>query len=328
MTPSQFGGHREFFERSDASALRNLNWKLNDVRNQYSYANSHSDLYRYLTQWADFGAYLNIGYSKPGQKHDHPAAHLRLIDRIATGLLKLRASGPYGDDLKLLDIASGRGGPAIYSHQKYGLDVVGIDVTPYNLRRAIRNSKDQKAWSNVQFFAGSADQLPIKSESFSLAWSIESPAHFKNKPAFVSEAARVLKHGGAFAFADLLVSERRATESAKNRRIYEEFLRVWDVPDLQTLKSYQKVLAKSGFELRETEIATKFNLRIFEQYCRPFLLLTGIPFVFAAYEQFVRWRTGADLKNVYEHVLKSFNALRLGMIDYGIFWAVRRDDRG
>jgi ubiquinone/menaquinone biosynthesis C-methylase UbiE len=320
MTPLQ--EDRTNLTRSDASAVKNTDWKPDDVRDQYSNANSHSDLYRYLTQWADFSAYLNIGYSKPGQKHDSPAAHERLVDRVATGLLELRAKGKYPDDSKLLDIASGRGGPAIYAHQKYGLKVLGIDATPYNVLRATRNSKDMQAWPEVKFREGKAEHLPVTSKSYSLAWSIESPAHFEDKPAFLSEAARVLKPGGAFAFADLLV-KWRATESAKNLRIYEEFLRAWDVPNLQTFKSYQAEIAKAGFQLCKTEIATKYNLDIFERYCRPFLFLTGIPPVFAGYQQFVKWRTGANLNNVHEHVLKSFDALRLGMIDYGIFWARR-----
>lgn len=29
------------------------------------------------------------------------------------------------------------------------------------------------------------------------------------------------------------------------------------------------------------------------------------------------------MDNVHEHVTRSYRALRLGMIDYGIFWAVR-----
>ncbi|HWY68167.1 MAG TPA: class I SAM-dependent methyltransferase [Terriglobales bacterium] len=321
MTPLR--ENRANFTRSDASAVKNTDWKPDDVRDQYSNANSHSDLYRYLTQWADFSSYLNIGYSKPRQKHDSPAAHERLIDRVATGLLKLRATGKYRDDSRLLDIASGRGGPAIYAHQKYGLEVLGVDFTPYNVRRATRNSKEKTTWPKVRFLAGNADALPIRSKSFSIAWSIESPAHFRNKPAFLREAARVLKPGGAFAFADLLVSDWRANKSAKSRRIYDEFLRAWDVPNLQTFKSYQAEIAKAGFKLCETEIATKYNLDIFERYCRPFLFLTGIPPVFAGYQQFVKWRTGAGLNNVHEHVLKSFDALRLGMIDYGIFWARR-----
>jgi ubiquinone/menaquinone biosynthesis C-methylase UbiE len=324
MATSQLARYASQPGPSASSAAENLAWTIEGVRDQYSYSNAHSDLYRYLTQWADFSAYLNIGYSKRGQKHEHPATHLRLIDRVATRLLELRAGGPFAKDLRLLDIASGRGGPALYAHQKYGLDVTGIDVTPYNVRRALGNTNAINAGRYIRFCLGRAEALPVATGSFSLAWSIESPAHFPDKPAFVREAARVLKPGGAFAFADLLVADWRATASAKNRRIYEEFLRVWDVPNLQSLKSYQQTIADCGFDLREVELAGEFNLRIFEQYCRPFLLVNGIPFVFAAYQQFVKWRTGANLANVYEHVLRSFDALRLGMIDYGIFWMIRR----
>jgi ubiquinone/menaquinone biosynthesis C-methylase UbiE len=324
MAPSRVAQQAGVPEPSGLPDTENLAWTIDGVLGQYSYSSAHSDLYRYLTQWADFSAYLNVGYSRRGQKHEHPATHLRLIDRVATGLLELHARGPFAEDMRLLDIASGRGGPALYAHQKYGLDVTGIDVTPYNVGRAIRNTRAIKADRSIRFCMGRAEALPVASSSFSLGWSIESPAHFPDKSGFIREAARVLNPGGAFAFADLLVADWRATASAKNRRIYEEFLRVWDVPNLQTLRSYQKTIADSGFDLRDFELAKEFNLRIFERYCRPFLLVNGIPVVFGAYQQFVKWRTGADLTNVYEHVLRSFDALRLGMIDYGIFWMIRR----
>jgi hypothetical protein len=41
------------------------------------------------------------------------------------------------------------------------------------------------------------------------------------------------------------------------------------------------------------------------------------------YGRYLKWRTGANLANVYDHVLASHQALRLGMIDYGLFWAVK-----
>jgi SAM-dependent methyltransferase len=324
MAPSEINVKRRLRDQFTASEIRNDTWELRHVREQYSYTNSHSDIYRYLSQWADFEAYLNIGYSQPGDKHEHPDAHVRLVDRLATRLLSLRARGPYADDSTLLDIASGRGGPALYAHEKYALRVVGVDVTPYNVRRANRNSEGKKARPHVQFLVGNALALPIKSESFSLAWSIESPAHFSDKRAFLREAGRVLKPGSAFAFADLLVVDRVATASAKNRRIYEEFLGVWDVPYLETSRSYHQAIADAGFDLCETEVATHYNLGIFEQYCRPFLLIFGISPLYYAYEHYIKWRTGADLGNVYDHVLKSYRAMRLGMIDYGLFWAIRR----
>jgi SAM-dependent methyltransferase len=171
---------------------------------------------------------------------------------------------------------------------------------------------------------GNAHCLPLANASFALAWSIESPAHFANKPTFLKEVARVLKPGGAFTFADLLVVPEVATASAEYQQIYAEFLRVWDVPYLETFASYQQAIAAAGFELHRAEIVTPYNLDILNRDCVIFLWLSQFKWLYQVYKRYLKWRTGANLDNVYEHVFHSHQALRLGMIDYGLFWAVRR----
>jgi ubiquinone/menaquinone biosynthesis C-methylase UbiE len=307
----------------DRHPIKNPTWSVSDVHGQYSYRNPHADLYLYLGQWSDMESYLNVGYSRPGQYHLHVNSHLRLINRLADGLLALHAAGPHAADRRLLDIASGRGGAAIHAHCRYGLDVTGIDITPYNARRAAQNAKEKNLWPRAQFGMGNAHQLPLADESFALAWSIESPAHFADKPAFLKEVARILKPGGAFTFADLLVVKPVAAASGENRQIYNEFLQVWDVPYLETFTGYQQALAEAGLELRRSEIVTRYNLNILNRDCVIFLWLSQFKWLYQLYGRYLRWRTGANLDHVYRHVLASHRALRLGMIDYGLFWATR-----
>jgi SAM-dependent methyltransferase len=306
-----------------AREVKNPTWTVGDVHGQYSYSSPHADLYRYLSQWSDMESYLNVGYSRPGQYHLHVSSHLRLINRLADGLLDLHAAGPHRADRRLLDVAAGRGGAAIHAHRRYGLEVVGLDITPYNAHRADQNAREKGAWPQVRFNMGNAHRLPLADASFSLAWSIESPAHFADKPAFLREVGRVLKSGGVFTWADLLVVEPVATASVENRHIYDEFLRVWDVPYLETFDSYQQALTGAGLELRRAEIVTRYNLDILNRDCIIFLWLARFGWLYRWYGRYLKWRTGANLDHVYEHVLASHRALRLGMIDYGLFWAVR-----
>lgn len=308
-------------QKSSARAVKNVTWTVGDVHGQYSYTNPHADLYRYLNQWSDMESYLNVGYSRPGQYHLHLSSHLRLINRLADRLLELHAAGPHAAQNRLLDIASGRGGAAIHARQRYGLAVTGVDITPYNAHRAGTNARQKQVWPQVKFTMGNSLALPLAEASFPLVWSIESPAHFPDKPAFLKEAARVLQPGGAFTFADLLVVDEIAFASAQNRQIYDEFLRVWDVPYLETFDSYGQAIAGAGLELHHAEIVTKYNLDILNRDCVIFLWLSKWPWLYRTYRRYLKWRTGANLDHVYEHVLASHRALRLGMIDYGLFWA-------
>lgn len=309
--------------RVTARDVKNIAWNVSDVHGQYSYSNPHADLYLYLSQWSDMESYLNVGYSRFGQYHLHVNSHKRLINRLADGLLDLHAAGPHAAERRLLDVAAGRGGAAIHARQRYGLEVVGIDITPYNARRATRNARDKGVWPQVRFNMGNSLGMPLADNAFSLVWSIESPAHFSDKPTFLKEVSRVLKPGGAFTFADLLVVDEVVAASAENRQIYDEFLRVWDVPYLETYDSYKRAIAEAGLELRRSEIVTQYNLDILNRNCILFLWLSKPRWLYRLYGRYLKWRTGANLDNVYDHVLASHRALRLGMIDYGLFWAVR-----
>jgi SAM-dependent methyltransferase len=288
-----------------AREVKNVTWTVSDVHGQYSYSNPHADLYLYLSQWSDMESYLNVGYSRFGQYHLHVSSHLRLINRLANGLLDLHAAGPYADERRLLDVAAGRGGAAIHARRRYGLEVTGIDVTPYNARRATSNAVEKQVWPQVKFSMGNSLALPLANDSFPLVWSIESPAHFPDKPTFLKEVARVLKPGGAFTLADLLVVDEVAAASAANRQIYDE------------------AIAATGLELRRSEIVTRYNLDILNRDCVIFLWLSKFRWLYRAYRRYLKWRTGANLDNVYEHVLGSHQALSRGMIDYGLFWAVK-----
>ncbi len=303
-----------------ARDIRHPTWRVGDVHGQYSYTNPHADLYRYLSQWSDMESFLNVGYSRPWQYHLHTSSHRRLINRLADGLLALHTVSPHATDRRLLDIAAGRGGAAIHASQRYGLEVVGLDITPYNAYRATANARQQKVSRQVYFNMGSADRLPLADNSFALAWSIESPAHFADKPAFLKEVSRILKPGGVFTMADLLVVDEVALA---HPQIYHEFLQMWDVPYLETFASYGQAMAEAGLELRRSEIVTRYNLDILNQDCQLFLRLSQPKWLYNTYKWYLYWAKGANLDNVYQHVLASHRALRLGMIDYGLFWAVK-----
>jgi ubiquinone/menaquinone biosynthesis C-methylase UbiE len=304
-----------------ARDVKNPTWVVDDVHGQYSYTNPHADLYLYLSQWSDMESYLNVGYSRPGQLHLHTHTHLRLINRLADGLIALHRQGPYAHENHLLDIASGRGGAAIQARRRYGLRVTGVDITSYNARRATGNAQEKGVWPQVRFSMGNSMHLPLATASFPLAWSIESPAHFPDKPLFLKEVSRVLKPGGAFTFADLLAVDEIASASPENRQIYADFLRVWDVPYLETFESYKQALAEAGLALQRAEIVTQYNLDILNRDCVLFLWLSRPRWLYNSYKRYLKWRTGANLDHVYDHVLASHRALQLGMIDYGLFWA-------
>ncbi len=302
---------------------RNASWSVDKLRGQYSNGSSSSDLYQFLSQWVPVDAFLNIGYSRFGQWHLGGASQRRLVDKILGQLMSLHDAGPYSNERRMVDVGSGRGGPAVRAAKARGLEVIGVDLTPYNVAAANAYARSQLCADRVRFVTGSASELPIADASVPLVWSIESPAHFPDKAAFVREASRLLKQGGSFALADLLVVAGTVEKSAENQQIYDEFLQVWDVPFLETRSSYLKLLDAAGFRVVREETITAHNLDILSHHCRLFMALCDFTPFSAFYEPFLERTTGANLNNVYRHVRTSFEALSRGMIDYGLYYAIK-----
>jgi ubiquinone/menaquinone biosynthesis C-methylase UbiE len=246
-----------------------------------------------------------------------------LIDRLADGMLALHTLSPHKSDRHLVDVAAGRGGAAIRAFQKYGLNVTGIDFTEYNVHRAVVNARERDVWPHVNFHMGDAHNLPLASESVSLVWSIESPAHFRDKPRFLCEVNRILKPGGIFAMTELLVVDSIVFAAEKNKQIYDDFLQIWDVPYLESYESYVQAMRNAGLNVKSSEIATQFNLDIYKRYCRWFLRIAQIEPLYQSYKRFIQKKINANLDHVRDHSLHSYQALKMGMIDYGLFWSVK-----
>jgi ubiquinone/menaquinone biosynthesis C-methylase UbiE len=92
---------------------------------------------------------------------------------------------------KVLDIASGEGyGSNLLSF--LADEVIGVDIDPVTVEKA---SKKYQA-NNLQFKVGSADDIPIESNSVDVVISFETIEHHDKHHEMMREIKRVLKPGG------------------------------------------------------------------------------------------------------------------------------------
>jgi ubiquinone/menaquinone biosynthesis C-methylase UbiE len=107
----------------------------------------------------------------------------------------------------------------------------------------IQQAKGQYASLNLS--RGSAVQLPYRDNSFDLLYSVDAVHHFGNHRAFVSEAFRVLKPGGAFT-----TIGHDPHEGTTNWYVYDYFDNVFET-DLRRYPSgysLRKWMEENGFE--------------------------------------------------------------------------------
>ncbi|KAF6147597.1 hypothetical protein GIB67_031588 [Kingdonia uniflora] len=91
----------------------------------------------------------------------------------------------------IVDVGCGISVPAIYLAKKYGAKCIGIDISPYNVKRGTKISNAQGLGDMVTFQVGDALQLPFLDGKFNLVLSMECRIQLHDKTKFVRELVHV-----------------------------------------------------------------------------------------------------------------------------------------
>lgn len=145
----------------------------------------------------------------------------------------------------LLDICSALGGPARYLVQKYGIKVVGLDITPEMIEEARNRTKGELFTDKIEYRLGSALDIPAHASTFDIVWGQDAWCYVRDKKRLVEEAARVLKYGGVLGFTDWIWGNRRVSTEAES----DLLMKFMAFPNMQTLEGYVKLIKVAGLKL-------------------------------------------------------------------------------
>ena len=147
----------------------------------------------------------------------------------------------------LLDLCSGWGGPTHYVASRFGCVIVGVDITQRSVELAQQLTKESEVAHLISFRQGNALSLPIGEGEVDLVWSQDALCHIPHRRRALAECFRVLRPGGYLVFTDWL----RTAYITKGE--LRAFSAAFAFPGLETVKSYQKMLASVGFEVQSAE---------------------------------------------------------------------------
>jgi sarcosine/dimethylglycine N-methyltransferase len=163
------------------------------------------------------------------------------------------------EDMQVLDVCSGMGGPARYLASGLGCRVTGLDITWSRHESAIRLTELVGLQHLVDFRHGSALAMPFAAASFDVVIGQEAFAHVPDKPRLIAECARVVRPGGTVAFTDIMRGERLTAAAAE--RVQREMA----FAGFETLHGYARLLEDQGCTVVERDDLTPWWAEILRQ---------------------------------------------------------------
>ena len=162
-------------------------------------------------------------------------AHALVLDEL----------GP--DDRRVLDLGCGVGTAALYLADRMPVEVVGVSISPAQIRLAQRYAAagDPRPGS-VRFRVADFTELPNDLADVDLAFAIESFVHADPAAAFFRQAARALRPGGVL----VVIDDVRVTDPSDPR--LDDFRTGWHVSSLLSVQEAARLAADAGLELEES----------------------------------------------------------------------------
>lgn len=208
----------------------------------------------YKTFWGD---HIHHGYWEGDQSR--AAVQVRLIEELVR-------MAEVGRGARVVDIGCGLGGSAIWLAENLACSVLGLTISPVQVKIASSMAKAAAVGDRVSFTVFDANRVDTLPGRFDLVWAIESTEHLMDKPAFIRAAARMLEPGGKLALCAWLIADR--FDSAEHEALARGVCRGMLCPSLASMLEYREWMTAAGFVRIRTRDITRNVERTWDHCAR------------------------------------------------------------
>ena len=162
---------------------------------------------------------------------------------------------------RVLEVASGSGGPSLRLVEVTGCQLVGIEINELGVATANDLARSRGLADRAQFVQHDASTpLPFPGASFDAVLCIDAINHLADRPAVLTDWHRVLKPGGRLLFTDpITVTGPLSNREIAHRSSIGFFLFVPPGED-------ERLLRAAGFQVESVEDSTENMARVAGQW--------------------------------------------------------------
>jgi sterol 24-C-methyltransferase len=209
-------------------------------RNEYAtltkhYYNLATDLYEY--GWGQSFHFCRFAYAEPFRqaiaRHEHYLAHCMGIK----------------ENMRVLDVGCGVGGPAREIVKFTGANVVGLNNNDYQIDRATHYAQKEGLADKLSFTKGDFMQMSFPENSFDAVYAIEATVHAPSLEGIYSQIFRVLKPGGVFGVYEWLMTDQYDNENPHHREIRLGIETGNGISNMEKVSVALDAIKAAGFEL-------------------------------------------------------------------------------
>lgn len=162
---------------------------------------------------------------------------------------RLAESCHLGPETRVIDIACGKGTSAVNLVERYGCEVVGIDISDDLIAQANTLAKNRGMTQKATFRVGDALELPFPDNEFDVAVSQAMLVLVSDKRRAIQEALRVVKPDGYLGWLEL---SWKRPPTAEFLKAVSDVLCAYCMQNVHTYQDWQSLLTDTGVDQLKT----------------------------------------------------------------------------
>jgi len=155
------------------------------------------------------------------------------------------------ENMKVMDIGCGVGGPLKNIARFSKAQIVGLNNNEYQVSRARRLASDYKLGALASYIKGDFMNIPAEPNTFDAAYAIEATCHAPDRVGVYSQIFKILKPGGQFGSYEWVMTDKYDPNNATHVAAKKGIERGNGLPDLEPISVIVDALKAAGFEVVE-----------------------------------------------------------------------------